>query len=120
MEKKLNDIEINIEVIPIYTFIGCKNIIKLSDFAYGEWLIYKSNKPVYYINIFDSDFKELKTLLESKKTSIDDFIKQVNIANNETLSLKQNYYGITVYSRRIPQKITISKFPESLLNMIIH
>ncbi len=67
MKKKSNDIEINIEIIPVYTFFGRKNIIKISDFAYGEWLIYKSNKPFYYINIFHSDFKELKTLLESKK-----------------------------------------------------
>ena len=56
MQKRLDSIQIGVEIIPIYTFWGRKSIIQLSDFAYGEWLVFRLNKPIYYINIFDDDF----------------------------------------------------------------
>lgn len=114
MEQKLNSIKISIEIIPIYTLCGRRAIIKLSDFAYGEWLVFKSNKPIYYINIFDDEFFELKKLVESKKITIEEVIEKFNIQNGETLSLKQSFVGITNYRNIEYQNIEIYKFPFSI------
>lgn len=114
MEKKLNSIKIGIEIIPIYTLGGRRDIIKLSDFAYGEWLVFKSNKPIYYINIFDDEFFELKKLIESKKTTVEEVIEKFNIQNSDSLSLKQSFFGITNYKNTEYQNIEIYKFPFSI------
>jgi hypothetical protein len=111
MEKELNSIEIGVEIIPIYTLYGLRDIIKLSDFVYGEWLVFESNKPLYYINIFDEDFIELKNSIESKETTIENFIRKINTLNNKSLSLRQNYFGFMNYKKSIYQKIRVYKFP---------
>jgi len=111
MQQKLNSLEINIEEVPIFTWKGQRRIIKLSDFAYGEWLVYKFNAPVFYINIFDPDFLRLKNLIESKKINIEGFIKKINEENNEVFTLKQNFFGIINYNKAMYKKIEIPKFP---------
>jgi hypothetical protein len=114
MKKKLTTIQIGIEVFPIYTLCGRGNIVQLSDFAYGEWLIFRSNKPIFYINIFDDDFFELRILVESKKTTIEEVIEKFNIQNNDSLSLKQSFFGITNYKNIEFHKIEVHKFPFSI------
>lgn len=114
MEQKLNSIQIGIQMVPIYTLSGRRDIIQLSDFAYGEWLVYRFNKPTYYINIFDDEFFELRILLESKKTTIEKFIEKINIQNSDSLSLKQNFWGITTYKNTQYHKIEVYKFPFSI------
>ena len=111
MEQKLNSLEINIEEVPIFTWKGLRSIIKLSDFVYGEWLVYKFNEPAFYINIFDPDFLDLKNLIESKEINIEGFIKKINEENNEMFTLKQNFFGITNYKKAAQKKMEIQKFP---------
>ena len=58
-------IEINLFVIPIITFWGKRDFIfKLSDSAYGEWLIYENNKLKYYFNVFDKSYDLIKDKID--------------------------------------------------------
>jgi len=47
MEKELNSIEISVEVTPIYTLLGSKEIVKLSDFVYGYSLL-QTHIPLFF------------------------------------------------------------------------
>ncbi len=94
MEKVFEKVEIGIEIVSVFTLRGRKEIIKLSDFVYGEWLVFKENELVYYINVFDPYFSQLKTDLEEKKFTIEEFLDSVNNKNAETFSLDQNILGV--------------------------
>ena len=118
MEENFNKIVIGIERIPIYTLKGKKEIIKLSDFVYGEWLVFKLNRPFFYINIFDPDLAMLKKNIESKKITIEGLIKKMNLGSHECFSLEQNYFGIKNYNKTKYQKIEVTKLPLFILNEI--
>jgi len=111
MQKVLEKVEIPVEMIPVYTLSGKKTIIKLSDFAYGEWLIFKNNELVYYINLFDSYFSQLKKKIESKEITIEEFINSINATISETFSLNQKFWGMRVNWGVEYGKIEVYKFP---------
>ena len=73
-----NNLEIIVEIIPIVSFKNNKHIIKLPDSAYGEWLIYKSNVPIYYLNIFDPIYKKMKDWIDLNETSVANIIGIIN------------------------------------------
>lgn len=98
-----------LEVKRVYTLAGIKHRYKLSDFAYGEWLIYKGDFPVYYFNIFDTDYSAFKdaTKVNADKTLIDKLEKH-------GLRLKQNLFGISS-TKSYQQRFDLEKLPASYL-----
>lgn len=60
MEEPRNYINVAVITEKIYTITGVKKHYGLGDMAYGEWLVYKNNKPCFYMNSFDDYYKEIK------------------------------------------------------------
>ncbi|GAB3922780.1 hypothetical protein [Mucilaginibacter myungsuensis] len=42
----------------VYTLTGIRYLYRLSDFVYGEWLIYNNGDPVFYFNAFDELYQD--------------------------------------------------------------
>jgi hypothetical protein len=69
----------------------------LSDFAYGEWLIFEDNMPKYYLNIFDECYKNITRFLQTQRDITVDLMVSKSLGNvNERLSLGQKYHVITM------------------------
>lgn len=75
--------------VSFYTLTGIRKLIDLGDFVYGEWVIYNNKKPEYHIILFQNDASNLliKSLLESKKETVDSIINKINIKQGTKLSL---------------------------------
>jgi len=86
-------IEINLIVFDVLTLNGKKHRYRLSDTAYGEYLIFKDNQPEFYLNVFD-DSPHLSSLPDA--SSIYRFIESRLKTINPALSLKQHLYGLRI------------------------
>ena len=108
-----NNLEILVEMIPILSLFKNKYLIKLPDSAYGEWLIFKDNKPVFYLNIFDPQFEEIKNKIHSKEITVEKMIKSINESTHENYSVRFKYWGFLNYKGIKTKIISIQKFPLS-------
>lgn len=80
-----------LEDIIVYTLTGKRHLYKLGDMAYGEWLIFKDNMPVFYLNIFD---KMYENVAESIKKDPRGYLEKKIALEKSTYSLNQNIHGI--------------------------
>jgi hypothetical protein len=88
---KGNPIRVRLEVIRVYTLTGIKNIYKLGDMAYGEWLIFKDKKPYYYFNIFDKEYEHFNNTI---KTNVEEYLKTKFKKQGGNLSFGPNILGL--------------------------
>ena len=116
---ELNSIEIIVEKVPILSLVKNNYLIKLPDSAYGEWLIFNKNEPIYYLNIFDSEYKKIKEKIDLDEISIEKIIEIINTKMNLNYSLKFKYFGFLNYEKKEVKKIIIQKLPLSLLKDIV-
>jgi len=98
-----------LEVRGVYTLTGVKYRYKLSDFAYGEWLIYKNNQPVYYFNIFDQEYAHLTEIIKANEQGF-----LIGSLKRQGLNLKQNIFGIASIKSYL-KSINLEKLPASIL-----
>ncbi len=105
--------KITVESIPIYTFLGKRTYrYKLSDFSYGEWLIFENNKPKFYFNIFDKEYHEVRLAFSNSK----DFDLEKKLKSyNKGLSIYQKLIGITFLKKTFLQVIELEKLPKNVL-----
>ena len=110
-------IEISVEAIPRLTILGgIKYKYKLSDFTYGEWLIFENNKPKYYLNLFDEEYKDIRERIEKFK----DFELEKNLKKcDEKLSIHQKLIGISIWYKSSIQTLKLEKLPNSILDKIL-
>lgn len=74
------------------TLIGNKEILELTEDAYGQWIIYQNKKPKFHVNCFD--FKNesnqiLNSLLLSQQKTIKEILSSINKKNNTNLSIEK-------------------------------
>ncbi|RZA02699.1 MAG: hypothetical protein EOP47_05825 [Sphingobacteriaceae bacterium] len=77
-------------VVTYYSLKGLVNFVDLSDFAYGEWIIYDNRIPKYYVNIFNKESVSdsiILSLIESKVETVQSLIEKINKKENTKLSL---------------------------------
>lgn len=113
-----NNLEILVEMVPILSLFKNKYLIKLPDSAYGEWLIFKENKPVFYLNVFDPQLEVIKNKIHSKEITIERIIERINEGTHENYSIGFKYWGFLNYEGRKTETISIQKFPFSFLEYI--
>jgi len=74
------------------TLTGKKEILELTEDAYGQWIVYLNKKPTYHINCFDFENESnqiLNSLLLKKQQSINEVLSSINKRNNIHLSIEK-------------------------------
>ncbi|PKK38501.1 hypothetical protein BWI96_01645 [Siphonobacter sp. SORGH_AS_0500] len=71
----------------------------LSDFAYGELLIFENNYPQYYVYLLDDYYKDLISYAAAQSISIDVLLNQMFKFHNLTLTTRQSIYGFERFSK---------------------
>jgi hypothetical protein len=84
-------VKIKLFVTKVYTLTGKKYLYALGDMAYGEWLVYKNNKPRYYLNVFEDNNENL---IKEGQSNLQSYIENKLKLIDEDLSLKPNITGI--------------------------
>ncbi len=74
------------------TLTGNKEILELTEDAYGQWIIYQNKKPKFHVNCFD--FKNesnqiLNSLLLAQQKTIKEILSSINKKNNTNLSIEK-------------------------------
>lgn len=110
--KKENLIEVTVNVTPFYTLLGKKFLVTLGEMTYGEWLIYRKNKPVYYLNVFEDCYslKDLKT--GSMENYIENKLKKIG----DGFTVLPGIFGIKSF-KMFTQVIEVEKMPCSFLEV---
>lgn len=84
-------IKMKLFLTDVYTITGKKIRYSLGDMAYGEWLVFKNNYPVYFLNLLD--FKgDVKKHIDQKniQKSLERKLKKFD----SEFTLKQHFIGI--------------------------
>ena len=74
------------------TLTGNKEILELTENAYGQWIIYQNKKPMYHINCFDFKTESnqvLNSLLLAQQKSIGEVLNSINKKNKTKLSIEK-------------------------------
>ena len=74
------------------TLTGNKQILELTEDAYGQWIIYQNKQPMFHVNCFDFESESnqiLNSLLLSQQKSIADVIDSINRKNDIKLSIEK-------------------------------
>ena len=82
----------------------------LSDFSYGEMLLFENNYPKFYINIFDENFSEIKDYV-LKNDNLEKVLKDIIVFNKLPLHISQNFWGIDLVSKETVEEINLKPFP---------
>jgi hypothetical protein len=110
--------KITVIVIPQFSllnFPNCKSIrYRLSDFSYGDFLIFENDKLSYYLNTFGPSMKELSEHIGSTDISVEELIKRIGEANNLNLSINQKVSLTTLSCGEKWIEMEIEEFPVTL------
>ncbi len=74
------------------TLTGNKEILELTEDAYGQWIIYQKKKPMFHINCFDFENESnqvLNSLLLVKQQPIHKILKDINKTKDTDLSIEK-------------------------------
>lgn len=74
------------------TLTGKKEVLELTEDAYGQWIIYQNKIPKYHVNCFDFDNESnqiLNSLLLKQQQSIDEVLETINKKNSINLSIEK-------------------------------
>ena len=74
------------------TLTGNKEILELTEDAYGQWIIYQNKKPKFHIDCFD--FKNesnqiLNSLILAQQKTIKEVLNTINRKNKINLSIEK-------------------------------
>ena len=74
------------------TLTGKKEILELTDNAYGQWIIYQNKKPRFHVNCFDFNNESNQILngwLLAKQKSIQEVLGMINKKNKTNLTIEK-------------------------------
>ncbi|MEQ6122674.1 hypothetical protein AAON49_00570 [Pseudotenacibaculum sp. MALMAid0570] len=74
------------------TLTGNKEILELTEDAYGQWIIYQNKKPRFHVNCFDFENESnqiLNNLLLAKQKSMKEILKIINKERKTNLSIEK-------------------------------
>ena len=100
------------------TFLGSKQILELTEDAYGQWIIYQNRQPMYHINCFDFENESnqiLNSLLLSQQKTIQEVLSSINEKNNTKLSIEKAPFIEIKVSSKI-KELELEPFPLEWVN----
>lgn len=110
-----NEVVIPLFAIPVTTLGFKKRLLyRLSDMAYGEWLIFQNDIPKYYLNIFDKIYEGVTFLADEDGSSFENRLEKLFKERNLNLSLSPSFKWMLVHESK--QKVIdfhIEKYPPS-------
>lgn len=94
-----------------YTLSGIKYTYRLGDMSYGQWLVFKANKPYYYLDTFRDEYKDI---LKNVSGDIENFLRRKLAEKAGSLSLEDSVFGIRS-SETSEEWIELQYLPRSIL-----
>ena len=74
------------------TLRGNKEILELTENAYGQWIVYQNKKPRFHINCFDFESESnqiLNSMLLAQQKTIDEVLSIINKKNQTNLTIEK-------------------------------
>jgi hypothetical protein len=99
-----NKIVVKVRKTP--TLLG-RNRYRLSDFSYGEWIIFENGEPKYYLNIFDDRYSHIKG------RSVEAYLTEQFRKKGLKLSFKDNAFGLPIHSKSEVVDLPLERLPVS-------
>lgn len=106
-------VELKLLVTPVIGLWKRAQSYRLLDSAYGEWLIYENNFPVFYFNVFDEDYREIKELLS--ELNVTDFLEKALTKKHPNLTTKEHLFGYKINGKAEVKIFSIEKLPLKFL-----
>lgn len=101
------------------TLSGTKKVVEIPQRKETQWIIYKDNKPAYYVDLFDLSIESnamMNSLVLCGKRALDDVLKTINKRNNVNLSLpKITRLGFKKKVKSEPVELKLDPIPEKWL-----
>lgn len=101
------------------TLSGTKEIIEIPNKKDTQWVIYKDNKPTYFVDFYDLE-KESNAMMNSlvlcTKRSLDEVLELINKKNNINLSVpKITRLGFKKKIKSVVKELHLEPIPEKWL-----
>ena len=74
------------------TLRGNKEILELTENAYGQWIVYQNKKPRFHINCFDFESESnqiLNSMLLAQQKTINEVLSIINKKNQTNLTIEK-------------------------------
>jgi hypothetical protein len=120
---KIQTVSIPVRVVPAICFpFRKRNLHRLPDATYGEWLIYENDQPRYYLNLFDEIYEHVNRFLETRAdVSVGSMLKRSLGARDLQLSLEEKFRTIVLLeSQSELVTLELEKFPPYLFDLKGH
>lgn len=101
------------------TFSGTKEIIEIPNKKDTQWIIYKDNKPAYFVDFYAIDIESnamMNSLVLCTKRSLDEVLAIINKKNNINLSIpKISRLGFKKKIKSVKKELNLEPIPEKWL-----
>jgi hypothetical protein len=103
-------VKINVRRTPLFPAGGSR--YQLSDFSYGEWILFEGKIPKYYFNSFDEVYSGL---FDEVHTSIEGVLIEKFKAKGVRISFTPTGWGIPIIFRSEVVELVLEKLPIAYL-----
>jgi hypothetical protein len=107
---RMEFLEINLNVIPVYTLFGIRYLYELPESSYGEFIICEAGVPKYYLNIFDELYLPVFDKLKEQGPVVD-LLQSKFIKMKSLLRIEQSFFGFYAYSKEVIKTFKLEKLP---------
>jgi hypothetical protein len=91
-----------------------QNSYYLPDMAYGEFLIYRQLKPVYYISFVNSAYEEMSKYIKANSINADVLLaKMLTLNGQRKLSVKERCWCKCRFGKEVNVQYELEPFPIS-------
>lgn len=85
-----------------------KSLYRLSDFVYGEWIIFENGKPKYYLNVLDGQYSQI---IDRLKPDVESYLTEEFRKKGLNLSFKEKAFGIPLPSKSEIIELSLRELP---------
>jgi hypothetical protein len=104
-------IAVPVWVTPIASLCKRKNLYYLPDSAYGEWLIFSDENPVYYFNCFDPYYDTVRDVIYQKKNSLEHLLIDSFVVNELDFTTSVRKPFLSFKKKEYSTSIELIKYP---------
>jgi len=101
---------LNVRKIPL--LLSKKNLYRMSDFSYGEWILFENGEPRYYLYVFDELYSGIR---DQFNPNVETYLKKKFKEKGLTLSTREVRFGIPLSSKSQIVELSLEKLPLNFL-----